>query len=116
MSLEQFLALVRERMSQWAELDVSALRFVDDAEVAYDPPRRVAAPRSALFTDADDQRWRPFLEGSHAWVHANLLTTATGERVVSIRKGQPTRARETEGSPRFAVNVSIEPTTLTIEG
>jgi hypothetical protein len=114
MTIEHFIELVRQRLRDWVDLETGALRFVDDLEVVYDPPRHISVTRSALFTRADGVRWAPFLEGSHDWVHANLLTTAEGERVISLRHGSPTQARERQGAPDFSVNVSMEPTPLTI--
>jgi hypothetical protein len=114
MTSEHFIEVVRHRMRGWVDLETGTLRFADDLEVAYDPPRHISVRRSALFTSADAMRWAPFLEGSHDWVHANLLTTAEGERVISLRHGSPTRARERQDAPDFSVNVSMEPTPLTI--
>ncbi len=91
MTTDDFLVQLAKAMAGWIDLDPSSILFADDRDIKYDPPRKSTLNRATLFAPADHLRLREYTEGTHSWVHANLLTTIDGVQVISLRHSAPRR-------------------------
>jgi len=113
MTTDDFLVQLAKAMAGWIDLDPSSILFADDRDIKYDPPRKSTLNRATLFAPADHLRLREYTEGTHSWVHANLLTTIDGVQVISLRHSAPGTLRKDAVVP-FSVNASRDPTSLHI--
>src|SRR5690349_13366917 len=112
MTTDDFLLQLRKAMAGWIDVDPASILFVDDKDVEYDPPHQATVRRGALFP-LDSPRLSEYTEGTHSWVHANLLTTGDGHQVVSLRRSAPGRIRKDAIVP-FSINASRDPTPLQV--
>jgi hypothetical protein len=93
-----------------ASLPPDAL-LVDDDDLDYVArPGEVLAPRSALLPKSETGKWTGYFAPGRSWVHCNLLRSADGGTVVSLRHGGVPAVL---GKPT-PVNISVEPAPLTI--
>jgi hypothetical protein len=96
---------------QWTTVDLSDALFVKETDLLFEGDS-ITCRREALAPLGADDDWRGMLEPTKAWINASLLTSGTGEIVVSLLVGPPVTLSAGEEP---SVNVSLERRPLRIE-
>jgi hypothetical protein len=109
MNRSQALNLIQSGLARIARFEPESAMFVLDDDVDYSSGEDVSVSRSDLLHLATDEDWRALLQGSHAWLHANLIEAADGTQVVALRLGPPAAGpRHEVGGHELNVNASAE--------
>ena len=78
MTRSEALELIRRSVSRIMTVDPKHAVFVNDEEVDYTSKGPIIVRRSALRPLAEERDWVPYLQGSHAWLHANVIGELRG--------------------------------------
>ena len=109
MTRSEALELIRRAVSRIITVDPKHAVFVNDEEVDYTSKGPIIVRRSALRPLAEERDWVPYLQGSHAWLHANVIGETEGIHIIALKVGPPTASprRAVDGHP-INVNGSVE--------
>ncbi len=109
MTRSEALDLIRRALVRSITFDPDRALFVDEEEVDYNSPGPIVVRGSALRSLATEEDWRPYLEGPHSWLHANVLGEVAGTHVVALKLGPPAPGpRHAVGGHTINVNASVE--------
>ena len=105
---ETALERMEAGFGKWIAVDLTDVQFVDEADLSF-LRDHITCRREALTALATEDDWRPLLEPTKAWINASLLTTESGQRVVSLLVGPPVKLGPGEAP---SINTSVEPRPL----
>jgi hypothetical protein len=113
MTPSEVFRVIQSRLRPWFNVEADRVLFVPDEALVYNLGGPIAVPRSAAFTIGDTDAWGRFIAGDLGWLHANLLLTAAGDPVISLRRG-PDVAKKSAAPDElpFSINVSKEASPL----